>query len=189
MYWLYLLYYVLLILLTIVGLGISLLGLPGLWLVVAATVVFTLVTSGAVLSWQTVLVVAGLAVASEIVEFVAGAAGSKTAGGTWRGIAGAVVGGVAGGIVGVPIPVVGPLLGAVLGAAIGAGILELTGNSNLGRAGNIALGAAKGRAWGIASKATFGTAMLLMLAIYAFPHSSDVQQSESSTTSLESPMP
>jgi len=174
MVWLYLFYYVLLLLVAIGGLGISLLGLPGLWLVVAATVAFTLVTGGVVLSWQTVLIVAGLALASEIVEFVAGAAGSKTAGGTWRGIVGAIVGGLVGGIIGVPIPIVGPLLGAVLGAAVGAGAFELTGERDLRRAGNIAIGAAKGRAWGIASKATFGTAMLVVLAIYAFPLGEDL---------------
>lgn len=179
MVWLYLIYYVLLLMVALAGLAISLLGIPGLWLMVVATVLYSLATGGVVLSWQTVLMVAGLALASEVVEFVAGAAGSKTAGGTWRGIVGALVGGLAGGIVGVPIPIVGPLLGAVLGAALGAGVLELTGKSDLRQAGNVALGAAKGRAWGIASKATFGTIMLVVLAIYAFPVSSDIEPPES----------
>lgn len=178
MFWLYLFYYVLLVLVALAGLAISLLGIPGLWLMVVATVLYSLATGGVVLSWQTVLVVAGLALASEVVEFIAGAAGSKTAGGTWRGVVGALVGGLAGGIIGVPIPIVGPLLGAILGAAIGAGVLELTGQSDLRRAGNVAIGAAKGRAWGIASKATFGTIMLVVLAIYAFPVSGDLEPLE-----------
>jgi uncharacterized protein YqgC (DUF456 family) len=122
-----------------------------------------------------VLGIALLALCSEIVEFVAGAAGSKTAGGTWRGIVGAVAGGVVGGLVGVPVPVVGPILGAILGAAIGAGLLELAADSrDLRRAGNIAVGAAKGRFYGTVSKFTFGSIMLLLIVVYALPLGSDV---------------
>lgn len=182
MYWLYLAYYLLLVLVSIGGLVISVIGLPGLWLMVAAAVVFSLATGGVVLSWQTVAVVAGLAIGSEVVEFLAGAAGSKTAGGGWRGIVGAAAGGVAGGIIGVPVPIVGPILGAILGAAVGAGLFELTGrDASIQRAGNVALGAAKGRLWGAASKLTFGTAMLVVLVIYAFPLSTDLQPDDSSS--------
>lgn len=175
MYWLYLAYYLLLLMVCLAGLGISVVGLPGLWLMVASAVVFSLATGGVVLTWQTVVAVALLAVASEVAEFLAGAAGSKTAGGTWRGIVGAVVGGIAGGIIGVPIPILGPILGAILGAAVGAGVLELTGERpDFRQAGNVALGAAKGRFWGVVSKLSFGTVMLLVLLVYAFPLRSDV---------------
>lgn len=175
MYWLYLAYYLLLLVVCLAGLAISVVGLPGLWLMVASAVVFSLATGGVVLTWKTVVAVALLAAASEVAEFLAGAAGSKTAGGTWRGIVGAVVGGIAGGIVGVPIPILGPILGAILGAAVGAGVLELTGERpDVRQAGNVAWGAAKGRFWGVVSKLTFGTVMLVVLLVYAFPLRSDV---------------
>lgn len=179
MYWLYLLYYLLLMLIALAGLAISAVGLPGLWLMVAASVGFSLATGAAVLSWQAVVVVAALALGSEIAEFLAGAAGSKNAGGTWRGVVGAVVGGVAGGIIGVPVPVVGPVLGAILGAAIGAGLLELSnGQTSVQQAGSVAVGAAKGRFWGTISKLAFGSVMFVVLAIYAFPLPSDLPESE-----------
>jgi hypothetical protein len=86
------------------------------------------------------------------------------------------VGGIAGGIVGVPIPIIGPILGAILGAAIGAGILELTsGKTSVEQAGHIAVGAAKGRFWGALSKLVFGTIMLVVLMIYAFPVPTDLE--------------
>ncbi|WP_442482468.1 DUF456 domain-containing protein [Aeoliella sp. SH292] len=176
MYWLILFYYLLLIVIAAAGLVISVFGLPGLWLMVAAAVGYTLAAGDAVLGWQVVAVLAVLALASEIFEFLAGAAGSSSAGGSWRGIVGAAVGGIAGGIVGVPIPVVGPILGAILGAAIGAGVLELTsGKTSMEQAGHIAVGAAKGRFWGALSKLVFGTIMLVVLVIYAFPVPSDLE--------------
>ncbi len=175
MFWLYLLYYVLLLITCIIGLAVSVLGLPGLWLMVAATVVYAVITGGTVLTGATVVVVALLALASEVVEFVAGAAGSQTAGGTWRGIVGAAVGGIVGGLVGVPVPVIGPILGAILGAAVGAGVLELAGDvGDLQKAGDVAVGAAKGRLVGTLSKMVFGTVMLLITALYAFPVVSDL---------------
>lgn len=176
MYWLILFYYLLLIVIAAAGLVISVFGLPGLWLMVAVAVGYTLAAGDTVLGWQVVAVLAGLALASEIAEFLAGAAGSSSAGGSWRGIVGAAVGGIAGGIVGVPIPVVGPILGAILGAAIGAGVLELTnGTTSMEQAGHIAVGAAKGRLWGALSKLVFGTIMLVVLVIYAFPVPSDLE--------------
>lgn len=188
MYWLYLLYYVLLMLIALAGLAISALGLPGLWLMVAAAVGFLLATGGSVLGWQTVVVVALLALSSEIAEFLAGAAGSKTAGGGWRGVVGAAVGGVAGGIIGVPVPVIGPVLGAILGAAVGAGLLELSGGkASVQQAGNIAVGAAKGRFYGTVSKLAFGSVMFFLLAIYAFPLPSDLPAD--SQPAVEGPAP
>lgn len=182
MFWLYLFYYVLLVLILLAGLAISVLGLPGLWLMVATAVGYALATGGQVLSWQTIAVVAGLALAAEIAEFLAGAAGSKTAGGSWRGIVGAVAGGIVGGIVGVPVPIIGPILGAILGAAIGAGLLELTGrDASIERAGKVALGAAQGRFWGVVSKLSFGSVMLVVLLIYAFPLPGDLEAAPAAT--------
>lgn len=176
MYWFYLAYYLLLVVISVAGLAISAIGLPGLWLMVIAATVFSLATGGTVLGWQGVAVLAGLAIASEIVEFLAGAAGSKTAGGGWRGIVGAATGGIAGGIIGVPVPLIGPILGAILGAGIGAGLFELTGHeASIQRAGSVAIGAAKGRLWGAASKLTFGLVMLIVIIIYAFPLTTDLK--------------
>lgn len=185
MFWLYLLYYVLLLLVSLVGLALGVLGLPGLWLMVAACAIYAVATGGSILAWQTVVVIALLAVASEVVEFVASAAGSKTAGGTWRGLVGAVMGGLAGGLIGVPVPIVGPVLGAILGAAVGAGLLELSDrNTDLRRAGQVAIGAAKGRAVGVVSKLGFGSLMLLLAAVYAFPRPGELTPSATNLTSL-----
>ncbi len=178
MVWIYLLYYVLLVVLLVAGLAISSIGLPGLWLMVAASAFYCLITGGTVLSWPGVAMLTLLAFLAELAEFAAGAVGSKAAGGSKRALAGAVVGGLAGGLIGVPIPVVGPILGAILGAAIGAALLELTRKPNLAAAGGVAWGAAKGRFWGVAIKLGFGSAMLLLALVLAFPRRGDLPPKE-----------
>src|SRR5436190_8647054 len=70
--------------------SLNLLGLPGNWMIVAATVAYAWLTSapgGGGLRWAAVGIVTGLAVVGEVVEFGASAAGVKRAGGSRRGAA------------------------------------------------------------------------------------------------------
>ena len=118
----------------------QLLGLPGNWLIVAAAVLDAWLmgpdATGAI-SWQTVFVLAALAVAGEIAELAASAAGVKQVGGSRRGavlaIAGSIVGSIVGLFVGVPIPIVGSLVAAVLFGAVGALAGAVLGESWKGR--------------------------------------------------------
>lgn len=168
-FWLHLLYYAILLVTGLVGIVIAMLGLPGLWLMVIAAGVYAIATGGTALHWPGLVALVVLGLVAELLEFLAGAAGSKNAGGGWRGIVGAIVGGIAGAIVGVPIPVIGPLIGAVLGAGVGAALLEFSSHNDAPLATQIGWGAAKGRMWGIAIKATIGLVMLAILAVVAFP--------------------
>lgn len=173
-FWLHVLYYAILLVTGLVGIVIAMLGLPGLWLMVIAAGVYAVATSGTALHWPGLVALVVLGLVAELLEFVAGAAGSKNAGGGWRGVVGAIVGGIAGAIVGVPIPVIGPLVGAVLGAGVGAALLEFSGHNNAPLATQIGWGAAKGRMWGIVIKATVGLLMLGIMAVVAFPAPPDL---------------
>jgi uncharacterized protein YqgC (DUF456 family) len=167
------LYYILLLLVAFVGLFINILGLPGLWLIVGAAGIYWLITGvGVYFGWTTVIALIILALMAEVVEFLAGAAGTKSAGGSKRGMAGAITGGVLGGIfltALVPIPIVGTIIGACLGCFIGALVVELPVQRNLGNSVRIGIGAAKGRLYGMASKLAFGVIMLLLLIWMALP--------------------
>jgi uncharacterized protein YqgC (DUF456 family) len=164
-------YYLALIALLLTGLFVNLLGLPGLWVMVAAHAAFGWATGwNGYVGWPSVIAVIVLAAIAEVVEFAAGAAGSKAAGGSKRGMIGAVVGGLVGGIVGSPIfPVVGTILGAVVGAGLGAVLVELMVGKEVGHSTQIGLGAAKGRFLGIIAKSCFGIAILLVSGISALP--------------------
>ncbi|MEN6451437.1 MAG: DUF456 domain-containing protein [Thermoguttaceae bacterium] len=106
---------------------LTLLGLPGNWLMVIAAAVhacFVPADSSLAIGWKVVVALLGLAVFGEVVELLAAMAGTSKAGGSKRGAILAIIGSIAGGIIGVtvglPIPVVGPVLAAVLFAGVGA---------------------------------------------------------------------
>jgi uncharacterized protein YqgC (DUF456 family) len=165
------LYYILLFVVMITGLLLNIVGLPGLWLIVLAYAGYAALTGWDVyVGWPSLLLVIVLATAAEIVEFVAGAAGSKAAGGRTRGMIGAVVGGFLGAIFLsiIPIPVVAQIFGACLGAFLGAMIMEMT-DKDIAHSLRVGAGAAKGRFLGIVSKLCFGIAMMLVAAIAGIP--------------------
>ena len=106
--------------------SLNLLGLPGNWMIVAATALYAWLTAGPGSGgprWTAVAVVTGLAILGELVEFGASAAGVKRAGGSRRGavlaLIGSVVGAMTGLFVGVPIPVIGSVIAALLFAGLG----------------------------------------------------------------------
>lgn len=171
MYWLHWLYYLLLLLLNLTGLGLAIVSLPGLWLMVGATAAFAWVTGFNVyVGWPGLITVLALAALAEIAEFLAGAAGTKQAGGSKRGMLGAIVGGIVGAIVLTPyFPVVGTIAGACLGSFAGAFAIETAIGREYGDAATIGVGAAKGRLYGTILKLIFGVLILLVSAIAALP--------------------
>ncbi len=157
------------------------LTLPGNWLTAGLAALFALIypradAAARGMSWTTVLVLLGLAVVGEIIEFAAGAAGATQQGASRRGVALSIVGGMlgsfAGLLVGVPIPVVGPLVVAILGGALGAFAGAYVGEAWKGQEHEqrvaIGRGAFVGRLWGTAGKLAVGAIMLVMVAWDAF---------------------
>lgn len=131
----------------VVGWGVALLTLPGVWLMlVAASLVNWLWTPG-VYSWWTIGVCAGVALIGELLEVIASGIGSKKFGGTKTGAVGSVIGGLVGGLVGtfaIPVPIVGTIVGSVVGAGLGA----LSAERGI-----------KGRSWDESHKSAAGAAV------------------------------
>ncbi len=161
------------------GLFLNIIGLPGLWLMVAAHAAYAWATWPRYAGWESLIAMLVLALLAELAEFLAGAAGSKGAGGTYRSAGGAILGGIVGAIVGqifIPIPVVGAILGACLGSFAGAASLESTHlkqdvettTMHWQRAGRVGWGAFKGRLAGILLKSAFGIVMLILSLWTAF---------------------
>ena len=163
---------------SLLGLGcllLTLLGLPGNWVMIAlAAGVVALQGSLGIGGphqsplWWSIALAAGLAVAGEIVETAAGAAGTHAGGGSGRGMVGAILGGLVGGIAltpVIPIPVVGTLVGALLGTFGGALVAEMTGTQRVGGAQSIraAAGATAGRLMGSMAKTVVGAAVWVLL--------------------------
>lgn len=100
----------------------------------------------------TLLILAGMAALTYLVEFAASALGAKHYGGSRRAMLGAVLGGIVGIFLGVPGILLGPFAGAVLG--------ELSLQSTLDKAGRAGFGTVVGLAVGVAGKLAIGIAML-----------------------------
>lgn len=165
-------------LVNLMWLALSLLGLPGNWLMVA--------TTGLIAWWRwdpsrpptdqmisvTVLVIlALLALVGEAVELLGGWFGAKRTGGSRWGAVGALLGTLIGGIAGtlvIPIPIIGSILGACCGAAIGALALEFASGRAPGDAVRSATGAGLGRAAGMAAKLSTGGAIWLIATVASF---------------------
>lgn len=134
---------------------LTMLGLPGNWLMVATTAVYAYLTgagSTAALGWRTVVTLFVLAAIGEVVELVASAVGVSKTGGSRRSavlaLVCSVIGSIVGVFAGVPIPVLGSVLAAVLFAAIGALFGALLGELSLGQTADAGWRVGKAAFWG-----------------------------------------
>ena len=149
-------------------LGVS--SLPGNWLMIITTILFALWQKN-IFSVYTIIAAIVLAVIGEILEFIAGAAGTKAAGGGKKAMAAAIIGAIVGAIVGtviIPIPIFGTLLGSAIGAALAVLFVERKGGKELKQSLKIATGAGLGRFVGLGAKFIAGVIIWLVFAIAAF---------------------
>jgi len=164
-------WYILLLLIAALGVAITVVGLPGLWLLVGAAALYAWWTgSDAYIGWWSIFALIALGLVAEVVEFIAGSAGAGKAGGSKRAMVGAIVGALVGGILlSIPLPLIGAIIGACLGAFAGASLVELAIRRDIAHSMRVGTGAAYGRFWGIVTKLAFGLLMWVLLAIVAFP--------------------
>ena len=153
---------------------LTLLGMPGNWLMAAATAVYAWLVpaqSTAALGWKTVVALLVLAALGEIVELLAGAVGVAKAGGSRRGAlwrwwarSSAAWSGI---FVGVPIPLIGSVVAAVLfaglGAMAGAALGETWAGHDAGTSWRIAKLAFWGRLAGTLGKVILGAVMIAVV--------------------------
>lgn len=156
------------------GLGMSLVGLPGNWLMVSAALLQKLLApedSRVAMSWYLLGAILVVALLGEVLELVTSAWGVAKVGGSRRAVSAALGGSIVGGLLGlwipIPIPFVGPMLGAVFFAGLGAFAGAYTGERTLGRKTreSLPVGAAAfvGRIAGTSAKFACGVVIAAML--------------------------
>ena len=147
---------VLLILVLCVALLLIPIGLPGIWLMVAAGVAFLGLAPVAPFGWWVIAGCAAIALVSEALDFVVAARYTKKYGGSSRAAWGALIGGVVGAMVGVPMPIIGSVIGALAGSFVGALLGEYSTGTSRDGATRAATGATIGRAIAMALKVAAG---------------------------------
>lgn len=147
--------------------ALTLLQLPGLWLMLLCALLVKLLYPVEMFGWTTLGIAAGVCLLAEVSEFAAGAVGAQRAGATKRGMWGAVIGGVLGALVGtvmIPIPIIGTLIGAALGSGLVAAGFELTRkDAKMDHAAKVAGGAAIGRFTAALLKLGFAAVLAVVL--------------------------
>lgn len=165
-----------LVLVNLAFLATVILGLPGNWLMLASTVgVAIWWWDEGMFSLWTLIAVLVIALLAELVEFLAGVAGAKQAGGGFWGSVGALVGGLVGGIVGtlllswtMVMAFIGTIAGAVVGAGVGAWVLEIAAGKQMKPAAHSGVGAGVGRLIGTVVKLAAGGLIWLIIAVAAY---------------------
>lgn len=144
-------------------------GLPGLWGMLAAAIVYNAVSGGWPIGAAIIVAAFALAVVAEVIEYVLSARYVHRFGGSRSGARGAIIGGIVGAILGIPFPI--PFLGSVIGAMLGAFAGALVGELRVGAghadATKAASGALLGRVVGAALKVGIGCAIAVILLVAA----------------------
>jgi hypothetical protein len=155
-----------------VGWLMTLLALPGNWLIVAVAAGYaSLIPAEETrlgVSWQTVIVLAALAVVGELVELSAASRGVRQAGGSrssaFLALVGSIIGAFVGVFAGIPIPFIGPLVAAVvfggMGAAAGAMLGERFRGRSFDATSEVGWAAFLGRLKGTLAKTLVGSVMV-----------------------------
>jgi uncharacterized protein YqgC (DUF456 family) len=152
------LWWVLAALIVIAGLvGTVAPALPGVPLVFAGLFLGAWIDDFNTVGWGTVGILAALAFAGWIVDFIASAVGARYLGAGSRAFWGATAGAVVGIFFGIPGMIFGPFLGAVVG--------ELSGGQGLVRSGRAGLGAWLGMVLATAVKLAIA---FLMIGLFLF---------------------
>ena len=143
------------------GLLLVPLGLPGLWIMLGAGLLYWILVPTGGIGLLTFAGAAMLVVLAEFLEFTIAGNYTRKYGGSRRAAWGAIIGGVAGAIVGVPIPVLGSLVGAFAGTFVGAFVGEWWSQRNTRaavNAGDARTGSTRSRppASGTATRAATG---------------------------------
>ncbi|MGP1309997.1 MAG: DUF456 family protein [Phycisphaerales bacterium] len=151
-----------------IGVGLTLLGLPGIWLTILVAGIAWLIRPDT-FTWWTFGACVALGLLAELLEFILSAAGAAKAGGSKRAALASIVGGVIGGIVGSPFLFpIGTIIGAAIGAGLGAGVFEATKpGRTLEQSYAVGQGAAVGRLVATVVKSTINVVIALILVLAA----------------------
>ncbi len=147
----------------IAGLYLIIFGLPGTWIILGLAIIAAAITGFHKITWVIILILIGLALLAELIEFLAGYLGARAKGASrWASLS-AIVFSFIGAILlsGFP-PVLGSLIGAFLGAFLGAAVVEYIIKKEWKQARRAGIAVLFGRVVAIISKVAVGVAMIVI---------------------------
>lgn len=138
--------------------------LPGTWLMILLALLYGGYEGFRAMTWWVFVLGGAAAILGEVLEWLAGWHGTRRFGGSrWAGLA-ALLGSVVGALLGAAFAWgLGAIPGTLAGAFLGALAAEVAARKEPGGAIKVGLGAAAGRALGLAGKLGLGAAFLTLL--------------------------
>lgn len=152
------------------GLGVVLtvVRLPGTWLILVAAALHAWHTGWLAPGWPVLAVLLVMAVAAEVIELLTSVVTTRRAGASgrasWCALAGGLVGMIA---LSFPVPIIGTVIGGIVGCFIGAAIGELTVRHDLVHGAKVGLFAAIGLILGTVAKTMFALLMAVTAVVAA----------------------
>src|SRR5256885_9699076 len=98
----------------ILSLMLIVLGLPGLWIMVASAVTYNLIVPGDPIGWVTLVIVGILALVAELLDISLTGSYARKYGGSRRAGLGGIIWSIVGAIVWFPVPIIRPVICAVV---------------------------------------------------------------------------
>jgi len=152
------------------GLFLIIFGLPGTVIILVAVILYALVTGFAQIGFGTILILLGLALVAESLEFLLGMAGAQRLGASRAAVIASVIGGIAGAAMMAPLLLgLGIIIGSFAGAFTGAFVVEYAAQRKLKPAARASYGAILGRLAGVAVKGFCAVTMIVtaLMKIYS----------------------
>ena len=145
------------------GLIAVVLGLPGTWLILITSFLYSWLNNFSVITYQMLLVLLALAVAAEVLEFWSGLWGARRYGGSRKAMLGTLIGGLTGAIILTPMLFgFGALAGAFLGAFVGGFVVTYLEQRKMSQAMRVGWGGLLGRVFAMVFK---GGAVVTMIGL------------------------
>jgi uncharacterized protein YqgC (DUF456 family) len=148
--------FLLLALVIVLSMVMIVLGLPGLWIMIASAITYNIVVPERPMSWLSMIGIVVLGIVAEVLDFTLAGKYARKYGGSRKAAWGAIIGGFIGAFIGVPLPIVGPLIGALVGSFVGAFVGEVRSGGERAAGAKVATGALIGRVFGTVIKVGLG---------------------------------
>jgi uncharacterized protein YqgC (DUF456 family) len=153
-----------LLLVSLIGVILTAVRLPGTWLILIAAGVYGWTTEWQRVTVALLLILAGVAVVGELIELFASMVTAKKAGASRQAAWGALLGGFVGMFIfTIPVPIIGTIIGAILGCFCGALIGETMAQRKLSESTRVGYFSALGFVLGMAAKLAIALVMTVIL--------------------------
>jgi uncharacterized protein YqgC (DUF456 family) len=146
------------------GVIITAIGLPGNTLILLTGLAYGYYDHFQNIDYAILVIVFGIYITGEVIEFVAGLVGAKKEKASKRAMLAPFIGTIVGGIWGTALlPIIGSLLGALLGAYVVTFLAEYSKTKDIIQAKRVANGVLKGQVFGIMIKSASAVSMAILL--------------------------